>query len=434
MIPFDISTEAGRTAGVDDRYPVPGSVVAAAHRLVAARPRECRLRVVGASRGGRPLHLLSVGSGPHQVLVVAGAHANEPVGGATVVELAHRVLADPVRWAGVTWNLLLCVDPDAAALAAGRGGHPGELRGYFRDFYRQAPEDQPEWAPSVGVLPPESAALLSLIEELRPFLQCSLHGSEVGGTFLQSTRELPGLAESFSRSSAGLGIPVDAGPYDTFYWPSLGPGVYLMPPVPEVERSAPASWAVGTTTWHAPHRFGGTTVIVEVPHWTTERMADVTPIADPVAGLAAAADRMRLGVGLVEELLTVAGPHLPDGSDPLLRSLRASLTACAPLADDWDPRVPQPEAPPWPAMTAARQAGLEAWALRLPLRSAAMLRRVLAAGPSAVAAPRAELDRLIERWCAEYEAAFRPRWLPVARQVEQQINVVQAAVELARPA
>ncbi|MCX4744600.1 M14 family zinc carboxypeptidase [Kitasatospora sp. NBC_01287] len=433
MFPFHTSTAAGRAVVVHDRYPTLDAVVEAAQRLAAARPRECRLRVVGSSRGGRPLHLLSVGHGSDQVLVVAGAHANEPVGGATVVELAHRVLAEPDRLAGIAWNFLLCADPDGAFLAQGEGRHPSELLGHLLDFFRPVPEEQPEWAPSTGVLLPESRVLLGLIEELRPFLQVSLHGSEVGGTFLQATRELPGLAEPFARSAAGLGIPVDAGPYDTLYWPSVGSGVYLMPPVAEVELSAPASWAVGTTTWHAPHRFGGATVIVEVPLWVTERVADTTPLACPAPGLTAAADRLRQRGRLLGELLAAAAPHLGDGDDPLLRSARGHQSVCAPLADEWDPRVRQPQAQPMPPMTAARQAGLELWAHRLPLRAAAMLRRLLAPAQSGTGALHSHLERLIEQWCAEYQACFSPVWLPVARQVEQQISAVRAAVEIARP-
>ncbi|HEY8987357.1 MAG TPA: M14 family zinc carboxypeptidase [Streptomyces sp.] len=63
------------------RYPTVPELVLSAGTLAAGRPGVCRLRQVGVSRAGRPLHLLSVGHARRAVLVVAGAHANEPTGG-----------------------------------------------------------------------------------------------------------------------------------------------------------------------------------------------------------------------------------------------------------------------------------------------------------------------------------------------------------------
>lgn len=89
-------------------------LAARAAALAVRGSGDVRLRRVGVSRAGSPLWLLSVGRGARQVLVVAGPHANEPVGGATVLRLAERVLADPRFTVGAdaTWNLLLCLDPD----------------------------------------------------------------------------------------------------------------------------------------------------------------------------------------------------------------------------------------------------------------------------------------------------------------------------------
>ena len=81
-------------------------------------PDVCRVRTVGLSRAGEPLLLLSVGHGSRNVLVVAGPHANEMVGGATALLLARRVAADPVLRDGAdaAWHFLLCADPDGARL------------------------------------------------------------------------------------------------------------------------------------------------------------------------------------------------------------------------------------------------------------------------------------------------------------------------------
>src|ERR1044072_7924497 len=77
------------------RYPTLRELESSARALAARRPALCAVRQVGLSRGGRPLPLLSVGPGPRAVLVVPGAHANEPTGGPTLLSLAERVLHEP---------------------------------------------------------------------------------------------------------------------------------------------------------------------------------------------------------------------------------------------------------------------------------------------------------------------------------------------------
>jgi len=40
-----------------------------------------------------------------------------------------------------------------------------------------------------------------VIDDLRPFLQCSLHGVDIGGSFVLLTRPNRALADGFSRST-----------------------------------------------------------------------------------------------------------------------------------------------------------------------------------------------------------------------------------------
>ena len=93
------------------RYPTVTEQVCAARALTVQHPGVCTLRQVGVSRAGRPLHLLSVGRARRAVLVVAGAHANEPTGSCTLLALARRVLAQRELRDGVSWHFLLCAAP-----------------------------------------------------------------------------------------------------------------------------------------------------------------------------------------------------------------------------------------------------------------------------------------------------------------------------------
>lgn len=123
-------------------------------------PSLCRLTRVGGSRSGHALELLSVSGGPYQVLVIGGPHPNEPVGLATVLALAHRVVAQAGLRTAVTWHILACSDPDGAML--NEGWVPAVTptwSSHFRDFYRPALADQPEWTfpcPGFNAVLPET--------------------------------------------------------------------------------------------------------------------------------------------------------------------------------------------------------------------------------------------------------------------------------------
>ncbi|MEV7930327.1 M14 family zinc carboxypeptidase [Kitasatospora sp. NPDC088779] len=452
----DTSTSAGRAVLLHDRYPTLEELADTAHLLAARHPELCRVRTVGTSRAGRPLVLLTIGhaAATANVLIVTGAHADEFSGRAGIVELAHRVLAQPSLHQAVTWNFLLCLDPDGARLAeAGAGTR--SLPEYFEHYFRPAAEEQPEWAPAIGGRLPESRTLLDLIDDLRPSLQFSLHSADVGGTFLQSTCDPAGLAEPFANSAAGLGIPVETGPYDAFWLREAGPGVFMMAPhhidqqesstgmlapprpgqprpgQPHTAQPQQETGGVRATTWFAPQRYGGETVIVETPAWAGAHLGDTRPADDPYARLTACAGQVRERGRLLTDLMDEALPHLDDTA--LLRAARTPLTAARQLAHAWDPRAAgQRLLHPTP-MTEAKLAGIELWAHRIPVRAAALLRRAAEAAKAPTTPATARLDHLLQDWCAQYQRRFQPTWLPVARQAEHQANTVQAAVALSRP-
>lgn len=74
-------------------------------------------------------------------------------------------------------------------------------------------------------LPPETRALTRVIDEVRPYLQVSLHGTDLGGSWVQLTKDIPGLAEPFAKSAAELHIPVETAASDAASTgPPPGPG------------------------------------------------------------------------------------------------------------------------------------------------------------------------------------------------------------------
>ncbi|MEV0225195.1 M14 family zinc carboxypeptidase [Streptomyces sp. NPDC050704] len=409
--------------------------------LVGRRPRDARLRQVGTSRAGLPLWLLSVGHGSRQALVVAGPHANEPVGGATALRLAERLLADPrlCDGADVTWNLLLCVDPDGSRRNEGWLSGPYSLGHYFRNFFRPGFLEQPEWLPdgADGAQLPETRALLALQEELRPFFQCSLHGVDVGGGFVELTRDVPGLAPRLAHIAARLEIPLELGPYDTLYWPTLGPAVYRIPPPRRGDLVAAITEAAVESTWFHPHRYGTVTAVVEAPMWGVAAVADGSAPADADGVLRAVSRTLRRDTELLEGLLARIRPGLaaiPD-VDRLLAPVDDYLLVCPGLADSWDPdTAPDTDADggprPLPPLNTARLAALRISGRRIALRTAGLLHQLVTGAGHDPSGAAADLDRLIDEWCADYHEGHEARWIPVARQVEYQARVVLAAFEL----
>lgn len=407
----------------EQRYPSLAELVLSARALAAHRPALCTLRQVGVSRAGRPLHLLSVGHARRAVLVVAGAHSNEPTGGPTLLAVAERVLRERELRADVSWHFLLCADPDGASLHVTPA--PRTLFDYHRGFFRPAAPEQPEWAPAAlppDRLPPETRALTRVIDELRPYLQVTLHGTDLGGSWVQLTKDVPGLAEPFAKSAAELHIPVETGASDAAGWPASGPGVHVMP-APGAGAAYPSMPDdARSSTWYHVHRYGGLTAVVEVPMWASDLVDDPAPHPDPARAMRRLAARLRRDALEVERVLAEALPRLDGVDGPLFRAAKWALELVPGLAADWTHTPPADD-------TMAYVGSVDAFGRRLPLRAAAMLLRVLQEADDRGAE---RLEHLVASWSDAFAERFRARWVPLENQVEHQSRTVVAAALHAR--
>ncbi|MEM9556328.1 MAG: M14 family zinc carboxypeptidase [Acidobacteriota bacterium] len=179
----------------------------------AARPERSARIELGASRGGRPIHGLLVGDGPLAVSLIAGCHADEPIGPATLDRLAAHLLAvdptHPLRQR-FTWSIVPHVNPDGEARNVGwttRLGDPArwtatdspthvDLPSYLLYVRREAPGDDIEFGfprdfgdggaagATDGGARPENRAVASFLRrrarEHGPF---TVHGSLHGMAF-----------------------------------------------------------------------------------------------------------------------------------------------------------------------------------------------------------------------------------------------------------
>ncbi|MEW2398535.1 M14 family zinc carboxypeptidase [Streptomyces sp. NPDC046862] len=402
-------------------YPTLEELTLQARALTAARPGTLRLRTVGASRSGRPLWLLSVGHGRRNVLTVAGAHSNEPVGGASAIRLAEEFALDPgvLDALDCTWHFLLCLDPDGMSISQ-RHGWPTagwSVERYHRYFYRQEFTCQPEFRP-LGGRPetplPESDVLVGLLDELRPAVQFSLHGMEAGGTFLQLTRRVPGAARAFREVAANLGVPVEHRPFDGLGWFVEGPGVLVVPGAEPADERDPSGFT-SEATWTYPMRYGTVTAVVEAPMWAVDAVADPRPTAGAEENIAQVSrtllersERVEAVVG--RRAVPVAAELLPYES-----AARELLGVGPGVADTWKSYLADDLGGVGLATTVGNSVSLDLAARRVPLRAAAMLRQALGDPPTDAVAADA-LDALVREWCREFQTAFGVRWLPVRHQ------------------
>ncbi|MFJ2861318.1 M14 family zinc carboxypeptidase [Kitasatospora sp. NPDC087314] len=408
------------------RYPTVAQAETAARRLARRHPQRCRLREVGRSRAGRPLLLLSVDRGPRAVLVVGGPHPNEPIGTAGALRLAEVLLARQPR-PGLSWHLLLCLDPDGAALNAGWLDGSLTMRRHYEHFFRPSFEEQPELLPAAdaGRPPmPESLALTGLIDELRPFLQCSLHGVDFGGAFIQLTAPVPRLPGLFASSVRRAGLPLDIDPFDAFGWASPSPGTYLMPAADGAGRSRVLPDEPELSTWSYARRYGGVTAVLEVPMWAVDAVGDGRPHPAVERAVGAAARTLRERAEELSGLLAQVPAHTGARYGPLVRTAGFTLEVCPPVADEWLAR--------WCAepLTVSRVTTAGIVAARIPLRVASMLLRLLAdTGGPAVEAARGRARDIVTESLGRLRHRFGARWVPVQDQLAHQVRAVLTAAD-----
>ncbi|MFI5804462.1 M14 family zinc carboxypeptidase [Streptomyces sp. NPDC051561] len=365
----------------------------------------------GRSRAGEPLHLVTVPGGPLRVLVVGGPHPHEHIGLAVLDGLGRLLSQHPEASAHVSWYLMPCLDPDGARLNTWtqQNGEP-TLESYHRGFFRPARTDQPEWAlpqPGTAAQLPEAAALAHVIDTVRPHVYLSLHGADTGGTFLLTSQADPALVPLLHQASARYELPVEEHPSDALDWPSVGPGVFVLPP-PDQFRSS------GASSVHYAHRRGARYALMpEMPMWTS------SPHDLPAAR---AAEHLEQAVTFLTTI-TQQFPLPPDS--PFTPAVTDTLAIMDTMARSYRSH---PHA----------GAGQDLAHLT-PLRACGMLLRALDALPERRNSPltnvrlgalRQETETRCDQWLQAAEEALRPSPLPLSRTAGFQLDTILSVTDL----
>ncbi|WP_280271643.1 GNAT family N-acetyltransferase [Nocardia wallacei] len=258
--------------------------------LVDRYPEEAFFREIGRSREDRPMELLSIEGGPHNILLIVDPHPMEPVGRATALAFAEHFCSRSDLRAVYSLHIVVSSDPDSAVLNAppARADGPVDLASYHTGIHRAAVIDQPEWrfpsaAPQLGMrfnsaVPlPETLAQMGVIKSLRSLLiSSSLHNIDSGGVHLFFgisgdgwIGELgPQIPDLLADIAVRHDIPVESIPGDvaelSSWFEKIGNGVYA-------NRRVHGQAFSGTFAGY----YGGLPVTIEVPEWET-RPSSVT--------------------------------------------------------------------------------------------------------------------------------------------------------------
>jgi hypothetical protein len=208
---------------------------ASTHRLATAYPDTVEILPIGRSRQGDPIDAIKIGDGPKRALLFAMPHPNEPVGSMMLEYLSLGLAKDEAlcKSLGYTWYLVKCIDPDGTRLNEGWFKGPLSVENYARHYYRPPAHQQVAWTFPIEYKtlhfddpPPETQALMGLIEKVRPDFMYSLHNSDFGGVYFYIWEEAPPLYKLFHKLVESQGLPLHQGESERPYEIEFATAIY----------------------------------------------------------------------------------------------------------------------------------------------------------------------------------------------------------------
>ncbi|MGM0587602.1 MAG: M14 family zinc carboxypeptidase [Bacteroidota bacterium] len=136
-----------------------------------------KLLQYGVSRDGRPLRAVVAGSGPQTAVLMAGAHADEPVGPETLRLLIQQLDQHEPKALFEQWTLLILphINPDGEAANQGWIQTWPDLADFLNHRQREQPGEDLEFG--YPDMRPENQAVTEFLKPYAPFdLQVNLHG------------------------------------------------------------------------------------------------------------------------------------------------------------------------------------------------------------------------------------------------------------------
>lgn len=156
---------------------------------------------IGQSREGQALFGVAFGKGPRRVSVIAGCHADEPVGPMTAQALSELLRsAAPELLDAYSFHVVPQMNPDGADRNRAWFANPPRLETYLEHAVRELPGDDVEFGfDETNPARPENTAAMAFLKPGAPYeAHFSLHGMAFAeGAWCLICREWRDRAEAF---------------------------------------------------------------------------------------------------------------------------------------------------------------------------------------------------------------------------------------------
>jgi len=268
---------------------------ASSRELARQFPKLATLRTIGTSLEGRPIEMLTIGTGKRKALLLGTPHPNEPVGTLTLEFLSRRLCEDDDLREELDYTFLIvkCSDPDGMLLNESWFKQSFTPLNYAINYYRPPHREQVEWSFPIHYKSlhftnpcPETRALMDVMSQERPGFLYSLHNAGFCGVYFYVSRPLPGLFPRLRRVVASQGLPIHRGEPEMPYVKRFEEGIYGLCGVQEeyeyLARNLgedPAPWIESGTSSndHLGSLTNGYSLVVEVPYYFDPTLEDTSP-------------------------------------------------------------------------------------------------------------------------------------------------------------
>lgn len=201
-------------------------------------PQLVDVQQVGESEQHHPIYRLKIGDGERKALIFGCPHPNEPIG-AMMIEHLSRILCENeelLEQLNTTFYFIKCVDPDGLNLNKGWLKGPFTYENYASHFYRPASFKQVEWTfpfhyktYHFDAALPETKAIMSVIDEVKPDLLYSLHNSSFGGVYWYISQEDYNIIDQLENAAKRVDLPLSLGEPEVPYCQVYKDAVFELP-------------------------------------------------------------------------------------------------------------------------------------------------------------------------------------------------------------
>ncbi len=261
-------------------------------------PNVASLFEIGKTRENHPLYCLKIGNGGKNALMFGLPHPNEPIGTMLLEYFSWQLAQNEElrRALDYTWYIVKAWDADGAKKNENWFKGPFTITNYMRNFFRPAGFEQVDWTFPIDYKElhfhesiPETAAMMKLIDDIKPHFIYSLHNAGFGGAYWYMTWPLPGIFDELHKVPQKYGVPLHRGEpespaceeYATAIYANLGISAeydfrekYCSGDMKEIVKSISGG---DCSASYAKERYNSFTLLTELPYFYDPRIDDCSP-------------------------------------------------------------------------------------------------------------------------------------------------------------